>query len=831
VVLATPEQDQHGLTANPAHDSAGVTLSDSVEDNNFLRTIKLDDDTSAPLAKGLKHVRQKFNMGGAEYNEYWRLVIKAYSANEANKASANASAASLLTEIQIKNTTDSTRQTGQVKHAQLMQLVQSIANRFSQLHKAQAADASREDTLRGLLTELDMPTSHPRLIRDVEYDIRDLEDRIAMGTLRLPDVASVSSTVKQASARETISEQPQDIPVEQEIAELKETLWLYKQDVAAVKDAVAEQRRKLHSVWKKKQEIHAKRQDLLKQLMELKKESQHAKIATGPQILARMPTGLDFTSQRALEKTEPPLDNERLDELVLVKDTTVHQLGFGTATVTDTAALVRTKQTAQYPPSTERESAIPVAESDFCTGVATRSKGLLPFGLTSPPDAASQLSTSQIYNTTESLALNPVPSDTLYLKVPASSTFYIDDGLTVDLSAPIHSLQTQAFEMHQRLRSSYPRIDSLPYEVWTSSNIRTLQIWLKIMIGRWKTRFDDVDIGQSTAKAKGLDEDVRAVLDHMVRDHDLSNEAAKRMAKLWKEIVSRKGVKHSNVDGVLDRDELEAGGDGFLAVQAADPEKNMEKYKDLDATVARNKVPACGIGPMYRGSKDLLRRLYSTSARPPHDPEVLSSTGRETLDSEPTSSPAILSQSPAPYGAHLPHLTPTGNVHMVSVSAKPSTVRTAIAVGTVYFSNPTPLSLIRSASLKKGDVLGVSRIAGIMAAKRCPDIVPLCHPISLSHVSVELTVLGTESNAKLRSHSTVDMGFGCIEIEAKVQCTGPTGVEMEALTAVMGAALSVVDMCKAVDKSQRIHDVRVVRKEGGRSGTWVEEGWEGSGPA
>lgn len=163
---------------------------------------------------------------------------------------------------------------------------------------------------------------------------------------------------------------------------------------------------------------------------------------------------------------------------------------------------------------------------------------------------------------------------------------------------------------------------------------------------------------------------------------------------------------------------------------------------------------------------------------------------------------------------------------MVSVSTKSSTVRIAIAVGTVYFSNPTPLSLIRSASIEKGDVLSVSRIAGIMAAKKCPDIVPLCHPLLLSHISVELIMLDTES--KDRSHITANMGFGGIEIEAKVSCTGPTGVEMEALTAVMGAALTVVDMCKAVDKAQRVQDVRVVRKEGGRSGTWVEQGWQSS---
>ncbi|KAF2011069.1 GTP cyclohydrolase subunit MoaC, partial [Aaosphaeria arxii CBS 175.79] len=160
----------------------------------------------------------------------------------------------------------------------------------------------------------------------------------------------------------------------------------------------------------------------------------------------------------------------------------------------------------------------------------------------------------------------------------------------------------------------------------------------------------------------------------------------------------------------------------------------------------------------------------------------------------------------------LPHLTPSGSAHMVSVSSKPDTVRTAIAVGIVHFSNSQPLSLVKMNALKKGDVLSVSRIAGIMAAKATPTLIPLCHPIALTHVSVELRLLDADASRQ----------FGGVHVEAKVACTGPTGVEMEALTAVMGAGLTVVDMCKAVDKGMRFTDVRVVLKEGGRSGTWKE---------
>ncbi|OAG04100.1 molybdenum cofactor biosynthesis protein MoaC, partial [Paraphaeosphaeria sporulosa] len=169
----------------------------------------------------------------------------------------------------------------------------------------------------------------------------------------------------------------------------------------------------------------------------------------------------------------------------------------------------------------------------------------------------------------------------------------------------------------------------------------------------------------------------------------------------------------------------------------------------------------------------------------------------------------------------LPHLTSSGAAHMVSVASKPSTERTAIATGTVRFSNPTPLSLIHAASNKKGDVLSVSRIAGIMAAKHTPTLIPLCHPIALTHVGVSLhVVLPFSASSSVVGKDKDAKDFGSIVVESKVSCTGQTGVEMEALTSVTGAALSVVDMCKAVDKGISISDVRVVLKEGGRSGTW-----------
>ncbi|KAF3103995.1 hypothetical protein TWF102_003376 [Orbilia oligospora] len=168
------------------------------------------------------------------------------------------------------------------------------------------------------------------------------------------------------------------------------------------------------------------------------------------------------------------------------------------------------------------------------------------------------------------------------------------------------------------------------------------------------------------------------------------------------------------------------------------------------------------------------------------------------------------SQDPAP-GQKLTHVLPSGAAHMVPIHEKAITTRTAKAVSTIKFSNPDAVRLIRSNSNKKGDVLSISRIAGIMAAKKTSEIIPLCHPISISKVQVNLRV--------------VDDGNGAIEILTVVTCDGKTGVEMEALTAATGAALTVYDMCKAVDKGMVLDGTRVVEKVGGKSGDWKEEDW------
>ena len=152
----------------------------------------------------------------------------------------------------------------------------------------------------------------------------------------------------------------------------------------------------------------------------------------------------------------------------------------------------------------------------------------------------------------------------------------------------------------------------------------------------------------------------------------------------------------------------------------------------------------------------------------------------------------------------LTHVKADGQAHMVDVGAKPDTLREAVARAEVAM-RPETAALIQTGGLPKGDVLAVARIGGIMGAKRTPDLIPLCHPIALT--GAEVSFEWDERRSRLL-------------IEASARTVGKTGVEMEALTAVTVAALTVYDMCKAVDKQMRIEAVRLIRKTGGRSGTY-----------
>ncbi len=155
----------------------------------------------------------------------------------------------------------------------------------------------------------------------------------------------------------------------------------------------------------------------------------------------------------------------------------------------------------------------------------------------------------------------------------------------------------------------------------------------------------------------------------------------------------------------------------------------------------------------------------------------------------------------------LTHLDEEGNARMVDVGEKEVTERVAVARGRVRMQ-PETLNLIREGAMKKGDVLTVAQIAGIQAAKRTHELIPMCHPLLINHVSVSFAF---------------DEAGVSIEIEAQVRVSGKTGVEMEALTAVSVAALTIYDMAKAVDRGMQITDIRVAEKRGGKSGDWTSD--------
>jgi len=157
--------------------------------------------------------------------------------------------------------------------------------------------------------------------------------------------------------------------------------------------------------------------------------------------------------------------------------------------------------------------------------------------------------------------------------------------------------------------------------------------------------------------------------------------------------------------------------------------------------------------------------------------------------------------------ADLTHIDENGNAVMVDVSSKNETERTATAKGSVEMQ-PETIAIIQGGGVKKGDVLSIAQLAGIMGAKRTPDLIPLCHPLNLSSVKVNLSC---------------DADRNAVDIEATCKLSGQTGVEMEALTAVSVAALTVYDMCKAIDKGMHISNIRLTHKAGGKSGVFEAE--------
>ncbi len=258
-------------------------------------------------------------------------------------------------------------------------------------------------------------------------------------------------------------------------------------------------------------------------------------------------------------------------------------------------------------------------------------------------------------------------------------------------------------------------------------------------------------------------------------------------------------------------------------LQPTIPARNSpaEMYRSFARIVRPSAIPLQFLPPSINPSKPLHRCISTSSPRTP----------------PPIERPAQPSPKPTP--STLPHLTPTSEIHIISTSSKTITQRVAVAIGHVCFSNPEPLRLIREHGLTKGDVLAVARVAGIQAVKKTADIIPLAHPsvpVEGCVVRVE-PVDGKRPKSDSPKEATAEQAtgltqpispYGGVRIAVSVETTAKTGIEMEALTGVMGAALTIVDMCKGVDRQCAIKGVRVVGKKGGRSGEWGFWGQEGA---
>lgn len=223
-------------------------------------------------------------------------------------------------------------------------------------------------------------------------------------------------------------------------------------------------------------------------------------------------------------------------------------------------------------------------------------------------------------------------------------------------------------------------------------------------------------------------------------------------------------------------------------------------------------------------------RLHHQSRSPSLNKKDEPSASKPQETGTPAATPSPVSPLPSTSDPDLPHLTASHKVHMTQIHDKAMTHRQATATCLVHFSNSRPLAILRGGggANKKGDVFSVARLAGIIAAKKTPDIVPLCHPgIGLTGVEVDVRLVPPEEG---EAGAAADAGacgfafaFGAMRIVATVSCLGRTGVEMEAMTATVCAALTVYDMLKAVDKGMVIGDAKLVEKKGGRSGHWIRE--------
>ena len=850
------------MVERKANGQIDTARADHVRDMGMLKSVIKHGILNRPLPPSLEEVRQNYGLDGPEFNGYWHRVANSELRRRRGEDSA---AATARAERTLKLQLEKAGKDLTLTHEGLMKEATRIATQA--FREKQAAPFKRHQlitmTMKKVLEEATMPQEHDRVLKSLYSKIEELEhlmERIVSkgatsnydktdgsGTSMLDSLPSnkanqtegqrnsvlgpleeLQKTVLEDSETKASTSAEKADPVSTKIQQIQKLLESYKQHAADVE----EETRKLKDIRSRREEILERKRKLLDQM-----RKQEVKVKETERFASIKPVHL------------PPDDVDAIlwdalrDSRRITQESELHLKSSGrdnieatTQTDGDTSFTMRKTGSERISVLRPRDSDAVAAENDgeaFADSIMdkpnTSKDGMMSTGnrlrVTEPSKAdreipisgsqdmltaiPSPIRTSSLLSQNRKPLQNP--SDALHLKVPAAGFIPIDENLVVTFQGGVPQLQSQVFEMRERLKRAYPRIDTLPYEVWKSENPRTLQTWLRILIRKWQTRFDDVE-KLGPLKESTRDVRIREVLDMMVRDHDLSNEAAERMAMRWFEVFDDRGDMNGDAEGKIDRDELHAGGWGFLLDDKVDPALPRQQVPSENKTVSvvsDNTKPVVNKALSEQSLQSTgTRRMYSTSSRPPLAPD----SAQEPK--QPNNEKTISTSIPSMPKTSLPHLTSSGSVHMVSVSGKQDTIRTAIAIGTVSFTNPTPLALIQSNSAKKGDVLGVSRIAGIMAAKKCPDLIPLCHPIALTHVGVEL-----------RPFEAVDEGHGGVHVEAKVQCVGPTGVEMEALTAVMGAALSVVDMCKAVDKFQRVSDVRVVLKEGGKSGTWREEGW------
>ncbi|KAH7406898.1 hypothetical protein DE146DRAFT_648739, partial [Phaeosphaeria sp. MPI-PUGE-AT-0046c] len=841
-----------------------------LEEQALLLAVWQHGAEKAPLPRHLETIRRKYKMAGLEYRSYWRQVAASLLTGAAQVPGAGAKARRILRDLETKKggrrivPVDASGKLS--SHMRLMSEARSLAEVQWKDDKEQE-EPEREDyrpaNMQGLFVEKSDHSTNTRTTKVPDVDLL-APTRSALDTREAPKVHATALATDHATTLTAIPEGGRRMTKRQKwrqnkeqaarearkcserraILEKRALRLAEKQIWVANTVRELERHRKIQEISERQANVKVKIKNLLETLAVEEDKQQEAEVAR-------------YEAHRLAERLA-----RRRDSLGHVLDDAIVRAG------------VREDLTDIVPKRVEVDAlSNDGAPSELSWSTARKS---VP---EEDRQERSSISTSQPSST---LAATESTSHKGALNAELGpGEIFIDASLTLTLNADTKTLQRQIELLEGRLGESYPRMDTTPFVVSLSENRNTLRAWLRVLARRFKSRANAAD-EMSTEKTE-----VKAVLDQMVRDHDLSNEAAKRMAKRWSEITQKRAGAAYIVDEALDMDEFHAGGMSFLSAEdvndvdivkgdipveaeevplsAQNIELGVETTKSADELGSSTETSRTTIdeeldtikmsttaaghakleakrntnhamkgvksapNPFITPSRKqngliddfIAKRLYSTSSRPSLGPSLAPNNSAPMTKSDP---------SPTPPNAkpHLPHLTSSGSAHMVSVSSKAHTIRTAIAVGIVHFSNATPLSLISSASLKKGDVLAVSRIAGIMAAKKCPDLVPLCHPIPLTHVGVELRVMdaaAASTDEEGGGGRAKDMGFGGVSIEAKVQCTGPTGVEMEALTAVMGAALSVVDMCKAVDKFQRVQDVRVVLKEGGKSGVWREEGW------